>query len=242
MKIHNTMTRRLESFKPLESDHVGMYTCGPTVYNYAHIGNFRAYVWEDLLRRTLKLLGYRVTQVMNITDIEDKIIARMQEEGCSLDEVTGPNIEAFFRDIDTLRIERAEHYPRATDHIPEMLDLAAGLKEKGHTYASQGSLYFSIGSFEEYGRLSHLDKREIRDGARIDSDEYEKENARDFVLWKGFREGEVGVFNKTAEKKIGLNSEPITVIIRCYGRELPPDKTVGGVNVRYARHDERAKQ
>ena len=190
MRIHDTMTQGLVHFEPLEPGHVRLYTCGPTVYDFAHIGNFRTYVWEDLLRRSLKLLGFRVTQVMNITDIEDKIIAKSQAMGVPIDEVTRPFIDAFFEDIETLRIERAEHYPRATEHIPEMIAIAEQLQAAGHTYVSDDSLYFRIESFPSYGRLSHLDRREIRSGARVDSDEYEKEDARDFVLWKGYKPGE----------------------------------------------------
>ena len=189
MRIFDTKSRKLEEFEPIEPGHVRFYTCGPTVYDYAHIGNFRTYVWEDLLRRTLKLHGYRVTQVMNITDVEDKILARAMAEGKSLQEVTEPYIQAFFEDLDTLGIERAEHYPRATEHIDEMVELAQTLGKKGHTYESQGSTYFRIDSCSGYGALSHLDKREIRIGARVDNDEYEKNDARDFALWKAKREG-----------------------------------------------------
>jgi cysteinyl-tRNA synthetase len=240
MKLHDTMTRKPVPFEPLEPGHVRMYTCGPTVYNYAHIGNFRAYVWEDLLRRTLKFLGYRVTQVMNITDIEDKIITRMQEQNCSLEEVTAPKIEAFFQDIDTLRIERAEHYPRATEHIPEMLDLAARLEEKGHTYSSQGSLYFKIDSFADYGKLSHLDKRETRDGARIDSDEYEKEDARDFVLWKGFREGEVGWDSPFGKGRPGWHLECSAMAMKYLGKTF--DLHTGGVDNIFPHHENEIAQ
>jgi cysteinyl-tRNA synthetase len=190
MRIYNTLTRRTEELEPINPGKIGMYTCGPTVYNFAHIGNFRAYVWEDLLRRTLKLQGFDVTQVMNITDIEDKIIARMAAEKLTLDEVTEPITQAFFEDLDALNIERAEFYPRASRHIEEMLEIARKLQEKGLTYSSQGSLYFRIEAFPAYGRLSNLENRQIISGARVDSDEYEKDDARDFVLWKGHRPGE----------------------------------------------------
>ncbi len=167
MRIYDTLTRQLQEFQPLEPGHVRMYTCGPTVYDFAHIGNFRTYVWEDLLRRTLKLHGFKVTQVMNITDIEDKIIAKMAAEEKSLQEVTDPYIEAFFEDLDTLRIERAEHYPRATEHLAEMIELTRQLQDRGLTYASKDSLYFRIDAFADYGRLSSLDKRQIVSGARL---------------------------------------------------------------------------
>ena len=184
MKIWNTMTRAYEKLDTLEAGKVRMYTCGPTVYDFAHIGNFRTYVWEDLLRRSLKYLGYEVEQVMNITDVEDKIINKAKETGQSLDEVTAPYIAAFFEDLDTLCIERAEEYPRATTHIPEMIELAQRLQAAGVTYESQGSLYFRIEGFDSYGRLSNLENRQVKSGARIDSDEYDKDDARDFVLWK----------------------------------------------------------
>ena len=168
MRIHNTLSRTVELLDPLEPRHVRLYTCGPTVYDFAHIGNFRTYVWEDLLRRSLKYEGFRVTQVMNITDIEDKIITRMQEEKKTLEEVTAPYIAAFFEDLDALNIERAERYPRATEHIAEMIELARRLRDQGLTYESQGSLYYRIDAFENYGRLSRLDTRQIMGGARVD--------------------------------------------------------------------------
>ena len=166
MRIFNTLTRRIEELEPRESGKVGLYTCGPTVYDYAHIGNFRTYVWEDLLRRTLRFLGFRVTQVMNITDIEDKIIAKAIALGVTLGEVTAPFIRAFFEDLEVLGIEKAEHYPRATEHIPEMIAIAKTLEARGLTYVSQGSLYFRIDGFRSYGRLSNLENRTIKVGAR----------------------------------------------------------------------------
>ena len=138
MRIFNTLTRRIEELEPLDPGQVKLYTCGPTVYDYAHIGNFRTYVWEDLLRRTLKFLGFGVTQVMNITDIEDKIIAKAITQGVSLNTVTEPFVSAFFEDLLVLGIEKAEHYPRATEHIPEMIAIAEALESKGLTYVSQG--------------------------------------------------------------------------------------------------------
>ena len=209
MQIHDTMTRRLETLEPLEAGHVRLYTCGPTVYDFAHIGNFRTYVWEDLLRRTLRHLGFRVTQVMNITDIDDKIIAKAKASGVSLDDVTAPFIAAFFEDLDALRIERAEHYPRATEHIAEMIAIAARLSENGHTYESQGSLYFRIASFAGYGHLSGLDRREIRAGARVDSDEYEKEDARTSFSGKGSgRASRPGIRRSDAAVRGGTSSAP----------------------------------
>ena len=146
-----------------------MYTCGPTVYDYAHIGNFRAYLFEDLLRRYLQYRGYRVTQVMNLTDVEDKIIRRSLEQGKTIFEYTEPVIRAFFEDLDTLNIERAEHYPRATEHIDEMLQIIDVLKDKGHTYEKEGSVYYRIQTFDQYGRLSGVRPDEVKVGARVDA-------------------------------------------------------------------------
>lgn len=178
------MSRQKEDFEPLQYPKVGMYTCGPTVYNYAHIGNFRAYVFEDILRRWLKYRGYQVVQVMNITDVEDKIIRDSTAQGVDIYTFTEQYTKAFFEDLDSLRIERAEHYPKATDHIPEMIEIIKNLIAKGHTYERDGSLYFRLSTFPQYGKLSGIRPDEVMSGARVDADEYEKDDARDFVLWK----------------------------------------------------------
>lgn len=177
-------------FTPLEGNQVRMYTCGPTVYDFAHIGNFRAYVFEDLLRRWLKFRGYDVYQVMNITDVDDKTMRGASEAGLSLPEYTQRYTEAFFEDLDVIKIERAEVYPRATEHIPEMLELITKLEKRNHTYVADGSVYFSIKTFSEYGRLSKMKLDEMKAGARVDVDEYDKADARDFVLWKAAKPGE----------------------------------------------------
>lgn len=167
-----------------------MYTCGPTVYDYAHIGNFRAYIFEDLLRRYLKYKGYSVLHVMNVTDIDDKTINGASEAGVSLNEYTQKYIEAFFEDLDALKIERAEHYPRATEHIKEMIDLIQVLLDKGIAYESDGAIYYKIEKFSAYGKLSKKDIDKNIIGARVDHDEYERDDARDFVLWKKHKDGE----------------------------------------------------
>lgn len=190
IRFYNTLHRQQELFRPLEPDHVRMYTCGPTVYNYVHIGNLRTFLFEDVLRRALRELGLRVTQVMNLTDIDDKTIKGANAEGVSLREFTDRYVEAFFADIDTLRVERAEHYPRATDYIPEMVALVRRLTANGHTYLLDGSTYFRISTFPSYGRLSGVLLDEVKPGARVDADEYEKEDVRDFVLWKAPKAGE----------------------------------------------------
>ncbi len=190
IRFTNTLTRRSEPFRPLEDEHARIYTCGPTVYNFVHIGNLRTFLFEDVLRRTLKAFGYRVTQVMNLTDIDDKTIKGANAEGISLREFTDRYAAAFFADIDALRIERAEHYPRATEFIPQQIELVRRLAERGHTYVQDGSTYFRIATFPSYGKLSGVRLDEIRAGARVDADEYEKEDVRDFVLWKAPKPGE----------------------------------------------------
>jgi cysteinyl-tRNA synthetase len=240
MKIYNTLTRRIEPFEPLQPGKVGMYTCGPTVYDYAHIGNFRAYLWEDLLRRAFEYHGFEVFQVMNITDIEDKIIGRMSAENRSLDEVVEPFIAAFFEDLDTLRIKRAEHYPRATEHIPEMIDLACELQRRGVTYESQGSLYFRIAAFENYGRLSNLDNREILSGARVDSDEYEKDDARDFVLWKAGKPGEPSWEAPFGQGRPGWHLECSAMSMKYLGQTF--DLHTGGVDNIFPHHENEIAQ
>jgi cysteinyl-tRNA synthetase len=240
MRIFNTLTRRTETLEPLEPGHVRLYTCGPTVYDYAHIGNFRTYVWEDLLRRTLKFLGFSVTQVMNITDIEDKIIAKAIAQGVSLGAVTEPFIAAFFEDLVVLGIERAEHYPRATEHIPEMIAIARALEAKGLTYVSQGSLYFRIDAFRSYGRLSNLENREIKVGARVDSDEYDKDDARDFVLWKGHKEGEPSWESPYGAGRPGWHLECSAMSMKYLGESF--DLHTGGVDNIFPHHENEIAQ
>jgi cysteinyl-tRNA synthetase len=240
MRVFNTLTRRVEGLEPIEPGHVRLYTCGPTVYDFAHIGNFRTYVWEDLLRRTLKHAGFRVTQVMNITDIEDKIIAKAMAQKTTIDAVTAPYIDAFFEDIDTLGIERAEHYPRATAHIPEMIAIAKALEARGHTYTSQGSLYFRIDSFGGYGRLSDLAQREIKVGARVDSDEYDKDDARDFVLWKGRKEGEPEWDSPYGPGRPGWHLECSAMSMKYLGESF--DLHTGGVDNIFPHHENEIAQ
>ena len=185
--FYNTMSRQRELFEPLSTDAVRLYTCGPTVYNYAHIGNFRAYVFEDILRRVLQYAGHKVIQVMNLTDVDDKTIRGAQEAGLPLCEYTRPYIEAFFDDIRQLNVEKAEHYPAATDHIPEMITLIGRLFERGLAYASDdGSIYFNVAAFPGYGRPAHIDLSGLRAGARVAQDEYDKERIGDFALWKAW--------------------------------------------------------
>jgi cysteinyl-tRNA synthetase len=187
LALLNTLSRRVEPFTPIVPGRVAMYTCGPTVWNYAHIGNFRTFLFEDLLRRWLEVSGYQVLHIMNLTDVDDRIIGEALRQGKSIRDLVAPYIEAFFEDRDYLRIRPAHEYPRATEFIGPMVELVAGLLANGSAYRGEdGSVYFSIARFPAYGRLSQLDRRELKAGAsgRVSSDEYDKENARDFVLWK----------------------------------------------------------
>ncbi len=193
LRFHNTLTGELEEFEPLEPGHVRIYSCGPTVYERAHIGNFRTFTWEDLLRRYLKYRGYRVTQVMNLTDVDDRTINAALESGVSLGEITRPVEEQFFVDWATLGLERVEHHPRATEHVDGMIGLVERLEERGLTYQRDGSVYFAIARYPEYGRLVNLDPEALQPSGRAEGDEeYSKEDPRDFVLWKGGEREEGG--------------------------------------------------
>ena len=185
LQLYNTLTRRVEPFAPLHPPRVTLYTCGPTVWNYAHIGNFRTFLFQDVLRRWLEQSGFEVLHIMNLTDVDDRTIKAAAAAGKSLIEHTEPFTRAFFEDRDFLRIRPAHVYPRATATIPAMIRLVQGLLDKGVAYKGEdGSVYFSIARFPSYGRLSRLDTREIKVGARVSSDEYAKENPSDFALWK----------------------------------------------------------
>jgi len=184
LRLYNTLSGAVEALTPIAPPEVGLYACGPTVYDRAHVGNFRSFVAADVLRRTLRHFGYRVREVMNVTDVDDRIIQKAREAGKDLRTLTAEHVAAFEEDVASLRLERPEHMPRATEHIPEMIALIERLRARGHTYDAEGSVYFRIATFPEYGRLARLDVAGIQAGARVDTDKYEKENARDFVLWK----------------------------------------------------------
>ncbi len=185
VSLFNTLTRRVEPLKPLAPPRVTLYTCGPTVWNYAHIGNFRTFLFEDLLRRWLEYAGYQVFQIMNLTDVDDRTIKAARAAGKPLAVHTEPFTQAFFEDRDYLRIKPAHVYPRATEYMPAMIALVARLLERGVAYKGEdGSVYFAIAKFPTYGRLSRLDRREIKVGARVASDEYAKDDPSDFALWK----------------------------------------------------------
>ncbi len=184
IRLHNTLSNQTEPFVPQKPSEVTMYTCGPTVYDYAHIGNYRTFVFQDILRRFLKLRGFRLTHVMNLTDVDDRIIANAAAKGVSIRDYTEKFVQAFFDDCKTLSIESPEHWVRATDNIDSMVQLIQRLQEKTYTYSSEGSIYYRIAKFPDYGKLSKIDVTGIQAGARVDVDRYEKESARDFALWK----------------------------------------------------------
>ncbi|PJE73178.1 MAG: cysteine--tRNA ligase [Candidatus Tagabacteria bacterium CG10_big_fil_rev_8_21_14_0_10_40_13] len=187
IKFYNYLTRQKEPFNPIKKGRVGLYTCGPTVYDRVHLGNLRTFIFEDVLKKTLQLNGYRVKHVMNITDIDDKIIKKMKQEKKTLKQITLPYLKLFLQDIKKLNIERAAHFPKATENIKEMIKLIKVLLKKGMAYKGKdNSIYFDISKFQTYGALSELTKQNIRHGARIENDEYSKKNAGDFVLWKAF--------------------------------------------------------
>jgi len=184
-RLYNTLTRKIESFSPEDGETVRTYACGPTVYKPAHLGNFRTFLFEDLLRRVIILRGWKIFQVMNLTDVDDKIIKAASERGVSIGEVTEPITKTFHADRAFLRIQDADLYPKATDHIPEMIAIVERLIERKLAYkADDGSVYYAIDKFKGYGKLSRLDTREVRTGARVIQDDYSKENAQDFALWK----------------------------------------------------------
>src|SRR5215510_9436908 len=190
LRLHNTLSGTTDPFVPMLAGEVKMYTCGPTVYDYAHIGNFRTFVFQDILRRYLNQRGLKLYHVMNLTDVDDRIIANAAAARLGIREYTEKFVQAFFADCKALSIQAPEHWIRATDHIPEMVKLIENLQEKSFTYDSEGSIYYRIAKFPQYGRLSKIDLTGIQAGARVDNDRYEKESARDFALWKAPKPGE----------------------------------------------------
>jgi cysteinyl-tRNA synthetase len=243
MKLYNTMSRAVEEFTPLNGKKVGLYTCGPTVYNYAHIGNYRAYIFEDILRRVLQFAGYDVTQVMNLTDVDDKTIRGAIEAGVSLDEYTQPYKDAFFADLKTLRVEPAEHYPAATEHVQEMIALIERLFENNVAYQSDdGSVYFNVGAYDAYGKLAHLDISGLQSGARVAQDEYEKENVADFALWKAWDEadGDVVWDSPWGRGRPGWHIECSAMSMKYLGESF--DIHTGGVDNLFPHHENEIAQ
>ena len=242
-RIYNTMSRSKQELVPIDGKCVRMYTCGPTVYNYAHIGNFRAYMFEDLLRRYIKFRGFDVVQVQNLTDVDDKTIRSSIEQGLPLKEYTKKYIDAFFEDLARLNIEPAEHYPAATDHIPEMIALIEKLMEKGYAYQSDdGSVYYSIDKFPEYGKLAHLDREGMQAGARVAQDEYDKDNAADFALWKAYvpEDGDVFWESPWGRGRPGWHIECSAMSMKYLGESF--DLHTGGVDNIFPHHEDEIAQ
>jgi cysteinyl-tRNA synthetase len=245
MRLYNTMSRRVEEFAPADGRTARLYTCGPTVYNPAHLGNFRTFLFEDLLRRVLRLAGYDVQQAMNLTDVDDKIIKRAAEQGATIGEITEPVVGTFHEDRKFLRIEDAEMYPKATDHIAEMIALVESLVSRSLAYqAEDGSVYFAIGKFDGYGRLSRLDTREIRAGARVAQDDYTKENAQDFALWKAAKpedEAAAAAWDSPwGRGRPGWHLECSAMAMKYLGETM--DIHCGGVDLVFPHHEDEIAQ
>ena len=242
LRLRNTLGGRIEPFLPANPEEVRMYTCGLTVYARGHIGNFRTFVAQDLLRRFLKFKGYRVRQAMNFTDVDDKTIRGASEAGVPLREYTGRFIEHFFADADALAVERAEHYPRATDpaHIAAMIRLVEALLARGAAYESEGSIYFRVAGFPGYGRLSGAAASDRRAGARVDSDEYDKEDAQDFALWKAAKPGDPCWEAPFGAGRPGWHLECSAMGIELLGPSL--DLHCGGVDLVFPHHENEIAQ
>lgn len=246
LSLYNTESRRKEVLTPIRHNHIRMYTCGPTVYNFAHIGNFRTYVFEDLLRRTIKFFGMKITQVMNLTDVDDKTIKGAIAQNITLDEFTQPFKDAFFEDLKTLNIEPVEHYPAATDYIAEMIEMIHTLIAKGFAYKSaDGSIYYAISKFPRYGCLSHLKLEDLQCGAseRVAADEYEKDNVSDFVLWKAYdpeRDGKIFWESPFGPGRPGWHLECSAMAIKILGETI--DIHVGGIDNMFPHHENEIAQ
>lgn len=246
LKLHNTASRTKEQLLPLNPNQVLMYTCGPTVYNYAHIGNFRTYIFEDLLRRTIQFFGYGIKQVMNLTDVDDKTIRGAIARGISLNEYTQIYKDAFFEDLKTLNIQPVEHYPAATDYIEDMIQMTQKLLDKGVAYyGADGSVYFSINKFPRYGCLSHLCLNELKAGAsnRVATDEYEKDHIADFVLWKAYdpeRDGQIFWESPFGKGRPGWHIECSAMAMKILGNTI--DIHVGGVDNMFPHHENEIAQ
>jgi cysteinyl-tRNA synthetase len=243
--LFNTLTRRAEPFAPADGSTVRMYTCGPTIYNPAHLGNFRTFIFEDLLRRALRLAGWNVVQVMNLTDVDDKIITRAAATGQTIRQVTDPIEVIFHADREFLRIQAAEHYPRATDFIPEMIELVERLLANGVAYrADDGSVYFAINKFAGYGKLSRLDTREIKSGARVAQDEYSKDNAQDFALWKAAKPedeaAEAAWDAPFGRGRPGWHLECSAMAMKLLGETI--DLHAGGIDLVFPHHEDEIAQ
>jgi cysteinyl-tRNA synthetase len=240
IRLHNTLSGKVEPFVPQRPGEVSMYTCGPTVYDYAHIGNYRTFVFQDILRRFLKLRGYKLNHVMNLTDVDDRIIGNAAAAGVGIREYTQKYVQAFFDDCKTLSIESPEHWIRATDHIDDMVALIERLQQKSYTYAGDGSIYYRIAKFPDYGKLSKIDVSGIQAGTRVDNDRYEKESARDFALWKAPKPGEHFWETPIGRGRPGWHVECSAMAMKYLGDTL--DIHTGGIDLAFPHHENEIAQ
>ena len=240
IQFHNTLTGRTEPFVPLNPGEIRCYTCGPTVYDFAHIGNFRTFVFQDILRRYLKSKGFRVIQVMNLTDVDDRIIQKAAAAGLSIREYTDKYIQAYLDDRRALNLEPPEHVARATEHIDDMVKLIQRLIAKGFTYTIEGSIYFRISKFPAYGKLSRIDVAGMQTGARVDMDRYDKDNARDFALWKAPKPGEHFWETSIGPGRPGWHIECSAMAMKYLGDTL--DIHSGGVDLTFPHHENEIAQ
>lgn len=240
MVLHNTLTGKKEPFVPLAPGEVRMYTCGPTVYDFAHIGNYRTFIFQDILRRFLRSRGFRLQHVMNLTDVDDRIIANAAAAGVGIREYTGKYAQAFFADCKMLGMEAPERWVRATDHIADMVGLIERLQAKTFTYSSDGSIYFRIAKFPGYGKLSKVDMSGIQAGARVDVDRYEKADVRDFALWKAPKPGEHFWETPIGAGRPGWHIECSAMAMRYLGETL--DIHAGGVDLAFPHHENEIAQ
>ena len=243
LRFFNTLSRQEEEFHPLEDGKVRMYICGPTVWNFAHIGNFRTFIFGDVLRRYLKFKGYKLTHVFNLTDIDDRIINEAAAKNISIDEFTAPYIQYFWEDFDALGLERPDVAPRATHHIAEMIEMISKLLANGHAYESDGSIYYRITAFPDYGKLSKINFSGNRDGGseRIDTDKYEKEDARDFALWKLVSDDEpTGWDAPFGRGRPGWHIECSAMAMKYLGETF--DLHAGGMDLQFPHHENEIAQ
>jgi cysteinyl-tRNA synthetase len=243
LRIHNTLSGQLEEFRPMVEGEAKFYYCGPTVWDYGHIGNFRSAIAADVIRRYLKFKGLRVTHVMNLTDVDDRIMAKAQESGVAIDDYTKKYIDAFWEDFDALGCERPEVAPRATQHIPEMVELIAKLEQRDHAYKSDGSIYYRIKSFPEYGKLSKINfAGNIEGGSeRVDTDKYEKEDARDFALWKAPNKPEEPAWEASIGRgRPGWHIECSAMSMKYLGETF--DLHLGGIDLVFPHHENEIAQ
>jgi cysteinyl-tRNA synthetase len=242
LKLYNTLGRKKQEFKPIKKGEVGMYSCGLTVYNYGHIGNYRAFTASDILRRYLEYSGYNVKKIVNLTDVDDKTIKGSISEGKSLKEFTKKYEDAFFEDEKAMNIKKADKYPKATEHISEMVELIEKLLKKGYAYKANDGIYFNIKKFKNYGKLAKIKFKDLKEGARIDNDEYDKENAKDFALWKFYDENDGEVFweTKLGKGRPGWHIECSVMSVKYLGQ--PFDIHTGGIDLVFPHHENELAQ